>query len=348
MTQSNKKDCSEKANKLLVRIKNLYIAATKTPERVSFCYSVLLHFGFIVALILLATLLQHKPNTLNLAGARAVVELEKNQIVQAQAISTQTLDHQVQAYQAAKEETYQRKVTQEQQRQANIKAIEQKFAEAHQAELERQEAFKKAEATKQKALFEAAQQAKKKRQREEKAQQEAKEKQQEKQNQEKAQAQQKAILKAKDEEDVRQKTAELAQQKAQAKSAQASAAKASQEAALKALRQSMLSDLEAQSSEVAAQSATEKALQAYAGAYKARIEAVWIMDDCRKISANHLPTVMIMPGQAPRISVSSGNLQCDRSLLLAFRNAQAPELPPDKGARKLIVEGVDFKFSQQG
>ncbi len=333
------------------RLKRLYVAATATPERLSFCYSIMLHVVFVIGLVILASVLQGKKNTLNLAGQRTIKTVDTTEIVQATAISTQYLEEEVNAYELAQKQVYEQKLAQEQ-HQAKMKEIEEKTARAHEAELQRQAALKQAEEAKVAMLAEEKR----------KAEQEAKKAQEEKQN---ALAKKQEIQKQKQAEKLRKEQQELAKQKALAaekknkeaqlaaeklvqQKAQEAAAKAAREAALNALRQSALSDLNAQSARASAQSATDQALQAYASAYKARIEAVWIMDDCRKISAQKLPTVMVMAGHAPRISVSSGSTQCDRALLLAFKNVQAPLLPADEGARKLIAEGIDFRFGQEG
>ncbi|WP_151193080.1 cell envelope integrity protein TolA [Cysteiniphilum sp. JM-1] len=366
---TNKSKQSSKFNQLKVYVKRLYMAATATPERLSFCYSILLHVALVIGLIIIASVLQTKKNTLNLAGGRTVVTLNSKEIVQATAISSESVDQQVAQFDQKQQQLKQEKLAKEQQRQQKIKAIEEKIAKAHAAEIKRQEELKAADAAKQKALAEAKLKA------------EAEARAQEMQKQKAlAQAEKEKVAKAEKAEKEKQEKALKAQQEAQklaeAKKAQAAKeareAKEAKEAALKAqaeekekvareakaaaarkaaldaLRQSALNDLNAQSAEAHAQSATEKALQAYASAYKARIEAVWIMDDCRKISADHLPTVMVTPGSNPTISVSSGSAQCDRSLLLAFKNAQAPSLPQDARARELIAQGIDFKFGQQG
>ncbi|WP_119329469.1 cell envelope integrity protein TolA [Cysteiniphilum halobium] len=309
---------SHKLKKLQALIKRFYLAATATPERLSFCYSVLLHLALLVGLIVIAGILQTKKNTLNLSGARKVVTLNAHEIVQATAISSNSVDQQVAAFNQKQQQLHKERLAKEQQRQQKIKAIEQKIARARAAEIKRQEELKAAEVAKQKALAEAKL----------KAEAEARAKEEQKQ---KALAQEKEAVR-----------------KAQAEKEREAKAMAARKAALDALRQSALNDLNAQSAEATAQNATEKALQVYASSYKARIEAVWIMDDCRKISAEHLPTVMVVPGSNPVISISSGNAQCDRSLLLAFRNAQAPNLPQDARARELIAQGIDFKFGQQG
>ena len=352
----NKSKQSSKFNQLKACIKRLYVAATATPERLSFCYSILLHVALVVGLIIIASVLQTKKNTLNLAGGRTVVTLNSKEIVQATAISSESVDQQVAQFDQKQQQLKQEKLAKEQQRQQKIKAIEEKIAKAHAAEIKRQEELKAAEAAKQKALAEAKLKAE--------AEARAKEVQKqkalaEKEKQEKElKAQQEAQKLAENKKAQAEKEAKEAREaalKAQAekkekaeKAAREAKAAAARKAALDALRQSALNDLNAQSAEAHAQSATEKALQAYASAYKARIEAVWIMDDCRKISADHLPTVMVTPGSNPTISVSSGSAQCDRSLLLAFKNAQAPSLPQDARARELIAQGIDFKFGQQG
>ncbi|WHN66532.1 cell envelope integrity protein TolA [Cysteiniphilum sp. QT6929] len=332
------------------------MAATATPERLSFCYSILLHVALVIGLIIIASVLQTKKNTLNLAGGRTVVTLNSKEIVQATAISSESVDQQVAQFDQKQQQLKQEKLAKEQLRQQKIEAIEEKIATAHAAEVKRQEELKAAEIAKQKALAEAKL----------KAEAEARAKEMQKQKA-LAQAEKEKVAKAEKAEKEKQEKALKAQQEAQklaeakkaqaekeakeakeAKAAREAKAAAARKAALDALRQSALNDLNAQSAEAHAQSATEKALQAYASAYKARIEAVWIMDDCRKISADHLPTVMVTPGSNPTISVSSGSAQCDRSLLLAFKNAQAPSLPQDARARELIAQGIDFKFGQQG
>ncbi|WP_395946142.1 cell envelope integrity protein TolA [Caedibacter taeniospiralis] len=334
------------------RLKRLYVAATATPERLSFCYSIMLHVVFVIGLVILASVLQGKKNTLNLAGQRTIKTVATTEIVQATAISTQHLEEEVNAYQLAQKQVYEQKLAQDQQHQAKMKEIEEKTARAHEAELQRQAALKQAEEAKVAMLAEEKRKAEQEVKKAQEEKQNALAKKQEMQRQEQAEklrkeqqelAKQKALAGEKKNKEAQLAAEKLAQQKAQE-----AAVKAAREAALNALRQSALSDLNAQSARASAQSATDQALQAYASAYKARIEAVWIMDDCRKISAQKLPTVMVMAGHAPRISVSSGSAQCDRALLLAFKNVQAPLLPADEGARKLIAEGIDFRFGQEG
>ncbi len=121
-----------------------------------------------------------------------------------------------------------------------------------------------------------------------------------------------------------------------------------QQAALDALRASALNDLASEHAQAEQASLTERALQNYASEYKRRIESVWVMDGCRKIDSDKLPTVLVMANSAPKIVVSSGDSNCDRSLLLAFSNTQAPPLPEDKKARELIAEGINFQFGQKG
>ncbi|WP_440616242.1 cell envelope integrity protein TolA [Cysteiniphilum sp. 6C5] len=360
---TNKSKQSSKFNQLKACVKRLYVAATATPERLSFCYSVLSHVALVIGLIIIASVLQTKKNTLNLTGGRTVVTLNSKEVVQATAISSESVDQQVAAFDQKQQQIKQENLAKEEQRQQKIKAIEEKIAKAHAAEIKRQAELKAREAAKQKALAEAKlkaeAEARAKEAQKQKALAQAEEaKKAEKEKQEKQlKAQQEAQKKAQklaQEKAEQLKAQQEAEKLAEAKKAQAEKEEkeakeaAARKAALDALRQSALSDLNAQSAEAYAQSATEKALQAYASAYKARIEAVWIMDDCRKISADHLPTVMIVPGADPAISVSSGSKQCDRSLLLAFKNAQAPALPQDKKARELIAQGIDFKFGQQG
>ncbi|MDA0910273.1 MAG: cell envelope integrity protein TolA [Proteobacteria bacterium] len=362
----NKSKQSSKFNQLKVYVKRLYMAATATPERLSFYYSILLHVALVIGLIIIASVLQTKKNTLNLAGGRTVVTLNSKEIVQATAISSESIDQQVAQFDQKQQQLKQEKLAKEQQRQQKIKAIEEKIAKAHAAEVKRQEELKAREAAKQKALAEAKLKAEAEARAQEMQKQKAlaqaekekvaKAEKAEKEKQEKAlKAQQEAQKLAEAKKTQAEKEAKEAKEaalKAQAekeeKAAREAKAAAARKAALNALRQSALNDLNAQSAEAHAQNATEKALQAYASAYKARIEAVWIMDDCRKISADHLPTVMVTPGSNPTISVSSGSTQCDRSLLLAFKNAQAPSLPQDARARELIAQGIDFKFGQQG
>ncbi|WP_192483589.1 MULTISPECIES: cell envelope integrity protein TolA [Cysteiniphilum] len=353
---TNKSKQSNKFNQLKACIKRLYVAATATPERLSFCYSILLHVALVIGLIIIASVLQTKKNTLNFAGGRTVVTLNSKEIVQATAISSESVDQQVARFDQRQQQLKQEKLAKEQQRQQKIRAIEEKIAKAHAAEIKRQEQLKAAEAARQKALAEAKLKAEAEARAKEVQKQKAlveKEKQEKQEKELKAQQEAQKLAQAKKAQ--AEKEAKEAALKAQAeekekaeKAAREAKAAAARKAALDALRQSALNDLNAQSAEAHAQNATEKALQDYASAYKARIEAVWIMDDCRKISADHLPTVMVTPGSNPTISVSSGSTQCDRSLLLAFKNAQAPSLPQDARARELIAQGIDFKFGQQG
>ncbi|WP_116964422.1 hypothetical protein [Fastidiosibacter lacustris] len=312
------------------QIKLIYVSVTKTFERRSFVYSVLLHIGLLIGLVALKAILQSNKQTLNLTANLPLVNISNKEIVQAQAISSEDLDKELKAYQAV-QQVYEQQQIQARKRQDKIKEMEEKLTQAKQ-EAVRQEQLRLAEEAKQKA-----QEEKLKIQVEEKKQQVLREKAQKEQKEKEQKLKQEAQSKAAELE--RQKVLKLEQQ---------AQAKVRQQEALKALQQSALNDLNAQSAELAAQSATQKALQTYAQAYKARIEAVWIMDDCRKISANQLPTVTVIPGRTPTIFVSSGNMQCDRSLLLAFKNVQAPTLPNDIGAKKLISEGIDFQFGEQG
>lgn len=351
---ANKSKQSKKLSKLMDFVKRLYVSATATPERLSFCYSVLLHVALVIALIIIAGVLQTKKNTLNLSGGRTVAALNNHEIVQATAISGESVNKQIATFNAQQQQLKEAQIAKEQQRQQTIKAIEQKIARAHAAEVKRQEELKAAEIAKQKALAEAKLKAEAEaRAKEARKQQALAQEKEEKAKQLKAQQQAEKIAqekKAQVEKEAKEAALKVqAEKEAKAeREARAAKAAAARKAALDALRQSALNDLNAQSAATEAQSATEKALQAYASAYKARIEAVWIMDDCRKISADHLPTVMVTPGNNPTISTSSGSAQCDRSLLLAFKNAQAPTLPQDERARGLIAQGIDFKFGQQG
>lgn len=354
---ANKSKQSKKLSKLMDFVKRLYVSATATPERLSFCYSVLLHVTLVIALIIIAGVLQTKKNTLNLSGGRTVAALNNHEIVQATAISGESVNKQIATFNAQQQQLKEAQIAKEQQRQQKIKAIEQKIARAHAAEVKRQEELKAAEIAKQKALAEAKLKAEAEaRAKEARKQQALAQEKEEKAKQLKAQQQAEKIAqekKAQVEKEAKEAALKVqAEKEAKAeREARAAKAAAARKAALDALRQSALNDLNdlnAQSAATEAQSATEKALQAYASAYKARIEAVWIMDDCRKISADHLPTVMVTPGNNPTISTSSGSAQCDRSLLLAFKNAQAPTLPQDERARGLIAQGIDFKFGQQG
>ena len=129
------------------RLKRLYVAATATPERLSFCYSIMLHVVFVIGLVILASVLQCKKNTLNLAGQRTIKTVATTEIVQATAISTQHLEEEVNAYQLAQKQVYEQKLAQEQ-HQAKMKEIEEKTARAHEAELQRQAALKQAEEAK--------------------------------------------------------------------------------------------------------------------------------------------------------------------------------------------------------
>lgn len=136
-------------------------------------------------------------------------------------------------------------------------------------------------------------------------------------------------------------------EKSSPKTANTDLSQAKRQAALNALKTAAINDLNAARRRANAANLTESALQSYALSYKQRIESVWVTDACREIHGR-LPTVLVVPGKPPVISVSSDNSDCDQSLLLAFSNTQAPPLPTNSGARKLINAGIDFQFSDRG
>ena len=323
---SNSKGLKQKntAKKYRLNAQKLWFTLTKNLQRKSFTYSFLLHITLLLLLILAANLLVKKNTTINLSPTPSTQATQP--IVHAKAISQQEITQQFKAYDKQQQLLNEERIEQQKQRQQQIKAIEQRMAKAQQAEAKRQQAIalekEKQRLAKEKAQREAAQK---------KALEEA-QKQKEKDNQEQLRKQ------------AQQKTQALKDK--QAKEREAQRIKAQQQA-LKALQQSTISNLNARSQSAQAKTKTEQALQAYAVEYKKRIEAAWIMDDCRDIDADKLPTVFVIPGQKPSISVSSGNRQCDRSLLMAFNNAQAPSLPLDNAAKNLILKGIDFQFGQK-
>lgn len=328
-----------KVNKFINLIKKLYVAVTKTPKHLSFCHSILLHVSLVIGFIIISSMLQTKKNVLNLARGLAVVKLYNHEIMQGTVISSKNINKQVVAFEEKQQKLGKQMLLKEHERQQKSKVIEQRIAAAYASKIKHQEELKAAKISKKKELAEAKLQA------EEEAFSKKEQKQkrlaQEKAKELKVQQEDKKARKAKEEAVLRAQAKKNAQVEKEAKESKLLAAG---KAALDALRESALNDLDAEIAEASAQSETEKALQAYVSAYKVRIEAVWIIDDCQKISTEHLPTVMVMAGSNPIISVSSNSTQCDRSLLLAFKNGKVPTLPKDARARELIAQGIDFKF----
>ncbi|WP_119343396.1 hypothetical protein [Facilibium subflavum] len=301
---------SEVNGGVLYTFKRWFTSSIATAERRSIWYSILLHLILVLGLISLSGLV-HKNNK-KITLVKTEDQMETKPIVHAKAVSSQVLDQQLKAYQAQQKAIIAQKEKEKQQRQAKVEAIEKRIALAKQKEAERL----KAEALKQQAL-------------------------------EKEKARQQAQKLAEKQKKLEEEKALAAEKAKKAHQAELEAQKKQREKALAALRQSVISDLNAQQQNMqVAQSATQKALQLYASVYKKKIESVWVMDDCRNVTSDKLPTVLVIPGNPPSISVSSGNTACDQSLLSAFKNAKAPDLPQDANARQLIQQGIDFQFGE--
>ncbi|MBK2124109.1 cell envelope integrity protein TolA [Fangia hongkongensis] len=305
-------------------IKDLIKKATDTFEKRSVCYSIALHILLVALLIFLSWYVSSHENkvTLNLAPKAS----SNTPIVNASIVNESTLSPAVVPVQKAQvsEPEIQKPITSDKNTLA-LEALEKKLAEAKQV------AFEKAkEQAREKAQKEREQKALEAKARIEKAQKEQEEKKREAAKQAKELAAKRLEKAAKEAKEAKEKEAKR------------------QQAALDALRVSALNDLASEHAQAEQASLTERALQNYASEYKRRIESVWVMDGCRKIDNYKLPTVLVMANSAPKIVVSSGDSNCDRSLLLAFSNTQAPPLPADKKARELIAEGINFQFGQKG
>lgn len=294
------------------KCKQFFLDSTNSFEKRSFWYSILLHLLLVAALVIVGTYLQTRYNE-----PEMTLTLNKQQhqtpIINAEVISNNAVKN---TYKPIK--PIQQKLTEQQQNQLN--AIEQKIARAKQLALKEFDAINLAEQKKQETL----------------------KKQAEIEKQKKHKAEQEALLKK--EQLQQEKEAQLAKEQALEKERQEHEKVMQKERALKALQQSVLSDLDRQNQTALEKTKTQKVLESYAAEYKRRIESAWVMDDCHKINTKQLPTVLVIPSQAPSVVVSSGNSECDHALLLAFRNTQAPNLPADAEAQKVIQQGINFQF----
>ena len=293
------------AHRVWRKFKQLFSDSINSFEKRSFWYSALLHLLLVTTLVTIGVYM-HKVYNKPTPVLVSTNRQNPTPIINAEIISNNN-DKVGTVHQTIKQPP--QKLTSQQQNE--LKAIEQKIAKAKQIALKKLQDMKVAEQKKQEKLN--------------------------KHEHEKAEQLKQVTLQA-------EKEAQSVKEQALEKQRKEREINLQKEKALKALQQSVLSDLNRQNETALEQLKTQAALENYAAEYKKRIESAWIMDDCHNINTEKLPTVLVTPNQAPSIVISSGNLQCDHALLLAFHHTQTPSLPQDAAAQKIIQQGIDFQF----
>lgn len=287
--------------------------------------AILIHVGIIVVLYVLSLIsalkFESSQATLNAQVSNAP---KKIQVIQATSISSSDLNKQISAYENHQQEIKQAK--------EDIKKAKLQALEKHKLELKRKaEAERKAKIEAEKK---AALELKLKEQEKQRKIEKEKQRKVEQEKQAKLEAERKAEeVKKKKEEEAKRKIEQekLAKQKAEQKVREERLAKARAEAIASAKRE-------------AAKNQAQSAISSYISEYQDRVGANWIKDSCRGIY--DLPRAIIRNGNFIKLTGSSGDYQCDQSLIDAIKNTTPPTISNSTAKRTIQTENISFIFKQ--
>lgn len=157
----------------------------------------------------------------------------------------------------------------------------------------------------------------------------------------KEEAQRKVEEEKKAKEEAERKAKEEAQRKIEEeKKAKAEAERKAKEEAIKKARE----EAEAKARKEVEQNQAQRAISSYISEYQDRVGSNWIKDDCRGIY--DLPRAIIRNGKFMRLTGSSGNYRCDKSLIDAIQNTTPPVVTNSIAKQTLERENVSFIFKQ--
>ncbi|GAB4221803.1 MAG: hypothetical protein Kow0076_0690 [Francisella sp.] len=291
----------------------------KVKKFLQFCYkqidkhpflakSIFAHIILVVVLYILSiiSVLQFEKTQASLSAQVSKMP-KKFEIIQATSISENELNQQISAY-----ENHQQKIKQAIE---DVKKAKQQAIKKHQQKLKAQEEAKK------KAQLEA-------KHKEELEKQKKLEEERKKQEEAKKKAQLEAKRKA---ELEKQKKLEEERKKQEEKLRQERLAKAKAEAETAARKQ-------------IEQNRAQSAISRYIAEYQDRVGSNWIKDDCRGIY--NLPRAIIRNGKFIKLTGTSGNYQCDQSLINAIKNTTPPDVTNDIARKTIQTENISFIFKQ--
>ncbi len=95
-----------------------------------------------------------------------------------------------------------------------------------------------------------------------------------------------------------------------------------------------------------AQSQAQSAISSYLSKYQALVGQNWIKDNCRGIDESNLPRAIIRNGRFVKLTGTSGDYSCDRSLITAIKNTQSPYIANSSARQTVKSENISFIFKQ--
>jgi colicin import membrane protein len=299
--------------------KALYYCKKQVNENPYIAKALLIHVSIVVLLYALLYVSTLRFNS-DMKLEAQINKSKKMQVIQATSISNKDLNKQIWAYENNRKEKRQAqkdvKQAREDLKKARIKAI-QKAKERAKAKLEDQ---RKAKLKEQKKAQEDA------RQREQKKLEEQKKADIEKERKVKLDTQKKLEEKKKLEEEQKRKSQQDAERKARDKRLAKAKAEA-QDAARKQVEQSQ----------------AQAAISGYISQYQERVGSNWIKDSCRGIYK--FPKAITRNGQFIKLTGTSGNYECDQSLIDAVKNTQPPAISNNVARQTVQSENLSFNFN---
>ena len=309
--------------KLLAFFKEVRIIIRENPF---VSKSVFAHIGFVLLLVILAKISAMK------FSLDSKIQIQVNntksampQVIEATSITNSDLNKEIKAYEK---------------RQDDIKQAKEDIKRAKQQAIKKAEDARKAkiaaeEKAKQEAIKKAALEAKQKADAEKKAIAKAKAEKEALEKQQRDKAAAAKIIEEKKAEEQKKKEALEKQQKDKADSERRAKEKELADARAEA---------EAKAREQIEQSRADRAISSYISDYQNRVGDNWIKDSCRGIY--DLPRAIIKNGQFIKLTGTSGNFSCDKSLIDAIKNTTPPTVTNSAARQTIETESISFIFTQ--